>query len=125
MEEYLTRTKVWWGKDKSQLLLSFVKPHNPVVSLTISGWIKNVLKEADIDTKIFKGHSTPSASILKAGLAGLSVNDFLEVLGLILQPGNGFTKDRLNHLQKISKIKFEVRSFEQEGGIGLGYDKRA
>ena len=66
-----------------------------MVSLTISGWIKNVLKEAGIDTKIFKGHSTPSASILKGGLAGLSVNDILEVLGLILQPGNGFTKDSI------------------------------
>ena len=37
LEEYLKRIKVWRGKDKSQLLLSFVKPHNPVVSLTISG----------------------------------------------------------------------------------------
>ena len=43
LEEYLKRTKVWRGKDKSQLLLSFVKPHNPVVSSTISGRIKNVL----------------------------------------------------------------------------------
>ena len=50
LEEYLKRTKVWRGKDKTQLLLSFVKPHNPVVSSTISGWIKNVLREAGIDT---------------------------------------------------------------------------
>ena len=53
LEEYIKRTKVWRGKDKSQLLLSFVKPHNPVVSSAISGWIKNVLREAGIDTKIF------------------------------------------------------------------------
>ena len=44
LEEYLKRTKVWRGKDKSQLLLSFVKPHNPVVISTISGWIKNGLR---------------------------------------------------------------------------------
>ena len=73
LEQYLKRTKVWRGKDKSQLLLSFVKPHNPVVSSTISGWIKNVLREAGVDTKIFRGHSTRSASTSKAGLAGLSV----------------------------------------------------
>ena len=78
LEEYLKRTKVWRGKDKSQLLLSFVKPHNPVVSSTISGWIKNVLREAGIDTKIFKGHSTRSASTSKAELTGLSVTDILE-----------------------------------------------
>ena len=72
LEEYLKRTKVWRGKDKSQLLLSFVKPHNPVLSSTIFGWIKNVLREVGIDTKIFKGHSKLSASTSKAGLAGLS-----------------------------------------------------
>ena len=60
------------GKDKSQLLLSFVKPHNPVVSSTISGCIKNVLREAGIHAKVFKGHSTRSASTSKAGLTGLS-----------------------------------------------------
>ena len=78
MEDYLKRTKVWRGKDKSQLLLSFVKPHNPSASSKISGWIKNVLGEAGIDTKIFKGHSTRSTSTAKAGLAGLSVTDILE-----------------------------------------------
>ena len=78
LEDYLKRTKVWRGKDKCQLLLSFVIPHNPVVSSTISGWIKNVVREAGIDTKIFKGHSTRSASTSKAGLAGLSVTDILE-----------------------------------------------
>ena len=44
VEEHLKKTKIWQGKDKSQLLLSFVKRHNPVVSSTISGWIKNVLR---------------------------------------------------------------------------------
>ena len=76
--DYLKRAKVWRGKDKSRLLLSFVKPDNPVVSSTISGWIKNVLREAGVDTKIFKGHYTRSASTSKIGLAGLSVTDILE-----------------------------------------------
>ena len=44
VEEHLKKTKIWPGKDKSQLFLSFVKRHNPVVSLTIFGWIKNVLR---------------------------------------------------------------------------------
>ena len=78
LEQCLKRTNFWRRKDKSQLLLIFVKPHSPVVSWTISGWIENVLREAGIDTKIFKGHSTHSASTSKAGLAGLSVTDILE-----------------------------------------------
>ena len=55
LEEYFKRTKVWREKDKSQLLLSFVTPHNPVVSSTAFGWIKNVLSDAGIDTKILIG----------------------------------------------------------------------
>ena len=123
---YLKRTKVWRGKNKSQLLLSFVKPHNPVVSSAISGWIKNFLREAVIYIKIFKGHSASSTLISKAGLAGLSVAAFQkEVFGLMLQPDNGFITDRLSHLQKKTKIKFQIKNFEQEGKNGLEYDKRA
>ena len=118
LEEYLKRTKVWHGKVKSQLLLSFVEPHNPVVSSTIPWWIKIFLKEAGIDTKIFKGHSTCLASTSKAELAGL-------VLGVMLQPGNSFITDTLSHLQKNSKIKFLAKSFEREGRNGLKYEKRA
>ena len=62
LEECLKRTNVCRGKDKKQLLLSFVKPHNPVHSSAMSGWIKNVLRVAAIDIKIFKGHSTRSTS---------------------------------------------------------------
>ena len=49
-----------------------------MVSSAISGWIKDVLREAAIDTKIFKGYPTRSASTSKAELAGLSVTDILE-----------------------------------------------
>ena len=56
---------------------SFVKPHNPVVRSTISGWIKNVLREAGIGTEIFKGLSTRSVSSSKTEFGGLSVTDIL------------------------------------------------
>ena len=62
-------------------VLGFIKFYNPAFSSIISGWIKNVLKNAGIDT-------------------GLSVTDILEVLQAMLQPGNGFITDRLTHLQK-------------------------
>ena len=78
MEGYLKRTKVWRGKDKSQLLLSFAKPHNPVIRSAISRLIENILREAGTDTEIFKGHSTRSASTSKAGLVGLSETNISE-----------------------------------------------
>ena len=67
LENYLKKNKIlaWEGQG---LLLSFLKSHNPVVSLTISGWIKIVHREAGKDTEIFKGHSTSTASTSKAGL---------------------------------------------------------
>ena len=43
---------------KSQLLLSFQRPYKEVVSSTISGWIKTVLKLANVDTYIYRAHST-------------------------------------------------------------------
>ena len=69
------------GEGQKSTLWSFIKPYNPAFSSIISGWIKNVLKNAGIDT-------------------GLSVTDILEVLRVMLQPCNGFITDRLAHLQK-------------------------
>ena len=126
MEEYFKRTKVWRGKDKSKLLLSFVKPHNPVVSLRISRWITKVLWEAGIDNEFFKDtlHVQPQHLDLGWGYF-LGQKFYKEVLGVMLQPGNGFIRDRLSHPPEDTKIKFEVRSFEQEGRNGFKYDKGA
>ena len=41
LDEYISRTQGWTsGEECSQLLLSFVNPHKPVVSSTISDWLK-------------------------------------------------------------------------------------
>ena len=67
LDEYISRTEGWrYGEQCSQLLVSFVYPHKPVVSSTISGWLKNVLRKAGIDIGTFKAHSTRSASTSKA-----------------------------------------------------------
>ena len=79
LEEYLKRTQSWRSNaSKTQLLLSYVKPHVEVQSSTISRWLKEILKEAGIDIKIFRGHSTRSASSSKAGLAGISTDEILK-----------------------------------------------
>ena len=66
LDEYISRIEGWRSRGEcSQLLLSFVNPHKPVVSFTISGWLKNILKKARIDMSTFKAHSTRSASLLR------------------------------------------------------------
>ena len=42
-----------------------------VVSLTVSGWIKNLLSLTGINTEKLKGYSTRSTSTSKATLSGL------------------------------------------------------
>ena len=54
-------------------MLGTIRPYNEVVSSTISGWVKTVLKLADVDVNIFKGHSTRAASASKATVSGLSL----------------------------------------------------
>ena len=47
---------------RTPLLLSYIKPYKEIASSTISGWIKKVLQLANVDTNVFKRHSTRSAS---------------------------------------------------------------
>lgn len=54
--------------EANQLLLGTVKPHKPVVSSTISGWIKRFLHKGGIHTEVFKAHSTKAAASTKANL---------------------------------------------------------
>ena len=64
-KEYMFRTRTL-RKDHSKLLLSYVKPYQPVTRDTISRWIKTVLARAKINTSIYKAHSIRSASVSKA-----------------------------------------------------------
>ena len=52
------------------MLSSSIRPHNAVVSCTISGWLKKTLKKAGINTDLFKAHSTRSARSSKASVGG-------------------------------------------------------
>lgn len=61
LEEYLKRTALLRGK-YTKLFISINIPHKPVTSETLSRWLKTVLREAGIDTNIFKGHSTRAAA---------------------------------------------------------------
>ena len=62
---------------RNPLFLSVRKPHKPVKAATIGHWLKNVMKEAGIDTKVFSAHSTRGASTSKARTVGVSTADIL------------------------------------------------
>ena len=58
-------------KKKTQFLISYIRPHNLVSVDTVSGWLKEFLRLSGIDSSIFTGHSTRTASASKAKQAGL------------------------------------------------------
>lgn len=62
-----------WDTKESRVLVSFVKPHKTVVSITISKWLKEGLSMAGIDIRMFKGHSTRAVSITEADVTGVSL----------------------------------------------------
>ena len=74
---YIERTKPW-RKGTGQLLLSYINPHRPVVTSTVSGWIIKTLSLAGVDTSTFKGHSTRSASTSKACAQGVPLKEILK-----------------------------------------------
>ena len=82
LKAYVDKTSVHRGDtDSNQLLLSFQKPFKPVSKDTIARWIKNVLKDAGIDTTKFGAHSTRAASTSAAAKAGTPLEVILESAG--------------------------------------------
>ena len=62
----------------NQVLLSHIKPHEPVSKPSIARWIKEVLKISGINIDIYKAHSTRSASTSKAGTLGVRIEDIID-----------------------------------------------
>ena len=77
LSRYLEMTKDRRDPSRTQLLLSYRKPYKEISSSTASGWIKKFLQLANVDTNVFKGHSTRSASTSKVNLKGLALSDIL------------------------------------------------
>lgn len=77
IDMYLDRSKSW-RKGETQLLLSYVNPHNKVQTDTVSRWIKEVIALAGIDTSVFKAHSTRAASTSKASNSGVSLKEIVK-----------------------------------------------
>ena len=64
-----------------QLLLSFVQPHKPISTKTLSRWCVTVMKESGINVIISGSHSTRSASTSKCRISGLSFKEIAKPAG--------------------------------------------
>ena len=78
VQAYVARTESFRGEGKDKLLLSYVRPHNPICSSSVARWIVTILKLAGIDTATFKSHSVRSASATAAVSAGITTNQLME-----------------------------------------------
>lgn len=81
LREYESRTHGWRPTDPNQpdkLFLSYVKPHKPVSSGTLSRWMKEFMHLSGIDTSIFKGHSIRGAVATEASKQGFSIQEILD-----------------------------------------------
>ena len=65
---YIERSSIWREKNQtSQLLFSFIKPHNAVAKSTVAGWVKQILIMSGINTDIFRPSGLSLSDILKRG----------------------------------------------------------
>ena len=79
LDEHIAQTEGWRsGEMHSQLLLSFIHTHKPVVTSAISGWLKTIFRKSVVETDTFKIYSNRSASTSKAGLQEASVESILK-----------------------------------------------
>ena len=63
---------------ETSLFLALLKPHAAITKSSIARWLKEVLKWAGIDTKIYQAHSVRAAATSKAFMKGLSVPDIIK-----------------------------------------------
>lgn len=78
LQAYVDSTAQFWCPSNANFLLTgSTKPHRPVTSSTISRWIKDLLRKAGVNTRIFAAHFVRGAAASKASQAGCSVQAIL------------------------------------------------
>ena len=69
------------SEDADQLLIGYQKPHKPVLTNTISRWIKTVLTNAGIDTSVYKAHIARAAVASAANKKQVPIDTILSAAG--------------------------------------------
>ena len=81
LKQYIKMTASFRNAGTNQLLLSFVQPHKPISTSTLSRWCVTVMKESGVNVNIFGSHSTRSASTSKCKISGLSFKEIAKSAG--------------------------------------------
>ena len=83
LRHYLKATRnlrpVFPSSKPDPLFVSYVKPHHPITAPTLSRWLRMVLKNAGIDTDIFKAHSVRGASTTAAVNSNVPLDDVMKM----------------------------------------------
>ena len=75
---YLTQRSKIITQNFTGFFITFGKPHHPASKDTLARWVKKVMGNSGIDTKIFKPHSTRVASNSAAYRLGMSLQEVLK-----------------------------------------------
>lgn len=78
INEYLVRRNVKANTNVRSLFVTCVKPHNTPHEDTVARWIKGTMKEAGVNTNVFKPHSCRSASTSKGKVQGLPLDKIMK-----------------------------------------------
>lgn len=81
LDEYISRTTLMRENSSSQLLISFIKPYKPVSKDTVARWIKEVLRDAGIDTNTYSSHSSRAAATSYGFEKGTRITEILDAAG--------------------------------------------
>ena len=68
-------------KNTKQLLICYVAPHGPASKDAISRWIRQTMKDAGINTSVFKPHSTMGAATSAAKAANVRIHEIMNTAG--------------------------------------------
>ena len=103
LRQYLTKTGPLRG-NSSKLLISYIKPHQPVGSSTIGKWVKDILKDPGIDVATFSGNSARPAATSYGKASGMTLQEILKAGGW--SNAQTFAK---HYNKPITRIKMEIR----------------
>jgi len=74
-EKVTRQYRTGYPENPAPLFLSYVQPHKPDTTQRMVHWIKDLLlKEARVDTEVFKAHSVRGASTLAALKKGVHLS---------------------------------------------------
>ena len=81
LRQYIKMTATFRNTGTNHLLLSFLQPHKPISTTTLSMWCVNVMKESGINVNLFASHSTRSPPTSKCNTSGLSFKEIAKSAG--------------------------------------------